>query len=170
MDKERLKAEQEILKRNLPENKYRFVFMNTTKPYLVMTITTQYKNNYILRIDLDEFPQNDPKVYAKKGKNIDCNCDVLEPDLIDCLMSYKNNKVIIGSDEITDSWTPLHFKVLFQLYEKTEKSFIDIEKRIPLGKVDVFSWEGWSPYTSLFKVYVLLKWWIEQTEYNQFNK
>lgn len=172
MDKERLRAEQDVLRQKLPENAYRFMDMDTAKPYLVLDEITNRGNIYTIRIYLDEFPQDDPKIYVRRGEMGKTKNSTIqepqEPDTKDCIIAYKMNKVIIGGDEIYDAWVPIHFKVLFQLYEQTENSFIDIETRVHslMGKVDL-SWERWSPFTSLYKVYVLIKWWIEQTEHNQ---
>lgn len=66
MDKERLRAEQEVLKRKLPENAYRFLDLNSSKPYLVMAAKTNRDNLYTLRIELDEFPNEVPKVFVTK--------------------------------------------------------------------------------------------------------
>ena len=40
MNKERLEAEQNVLRRKLPENAYRFMDMDSSKPYLVMAAKT----------------------------------------------------------------------------------------------------------------------------------
>lgn len=47
MDKERLKAEQDILERKMPENSYRFMDLDTTKPYLVL-LQRRIVETYIL--------------------------------------------------------------------------------------------------------------------------
>ena len=65
MDKERLRAEQDILERKMPKNSYRFMDMDTNKPYLVLTAKTYRGNIYTLRIELDEFPNKVPEMYVK---------------------------------------------------------------------------------------------------------
>lgn len=66
MNKSRYKAEQEVLEAKLPSNIYRFMDMNTAKPYLVMAARTNSGNIYTLKIELDEFPENIPKVFVTK--------------------------------------------------------------------------------------------------------
>lgn len=65
MDEVRLRAEQDVLSRKIPENLYRFMDMDTNKPYLVMAAKTNRGNIYTLRIELDEFPNKVPKMYVK---------------------------------------------------------------------------------------------------------
>ncbi len=65
MNKERLKAEQEVLKKKLPDNIYRFMDMDTPKPFIVMAAKTNCGNVYTIRIELNEFPNQIPKVFVK---------------------------------------------------------------------------------------------------------
>lgn len=62
----RYKAEQEVLEAKLPSNIYRFMDMDTSMPYLVMAARTNSGNIYTLRIELDMFPENIPKVFVTK--------------------------------------------------------------------------------------------------------
>ncbi len=66
MKNSRYKAEQEVLEAKLPSNIYRFMDMNTSKPYLVMAGRTNSGNIYTLRIELDAFPESVPKVFVTK--------------------------------------------------------------------------------------------------------
>ena len=67
MNKERLKAEQEVLKKKLPDNIYRFMDMDTPKPFIVMAAKTNCGNVYTIRIELNEFPNQIPKVFVKNN-------------------------------------------------------------------------------------------------------
>lgn len=66
MDKDRLLAEQDVLSRKLPGNAYKFMDMDTSKPYIVMAAKTNKGNVYTLKIELDEFPQSIPKAFVRK--------------------------------------------------------------------------------------------------------
>ena len=66
MDKERLMAEQYLLGRKMPKNCFRFMDMDTNKPYLVLAAKTNRGNLYTLRIELDDFPNRIPKMYVTK--------------------------------------------------------------------------------------------------------
>ena len=66
MDKDRLLAEQDVLSRKLPGNAYKFMDMDTPKPYIVMAAKTNKGNVYTLKIELDEFPQSIPKAFVRK--------------------------------------------------------------------------------------------------------
>lgn len=73
----RYKAEQEVLEAKLPSNIYRFMDMDTPMPYLVMAARTNSGNIYTLRIELDMFPENIPKVFVTKML-YDCNFNPLD--------------------------------------------------------------------------------------------
>ena len=66
MDKERLRAEQDVLSRKLPGYGYRFMDMETSKPYIVLPARTNRGNIYTIRIELDEFPNEIPKAFVTK--------------------------------------------------------------------------------------------------------
>ena len=66
MDKERLRAEQDVLSRKLPGHDYRFLDMETSKPYIVLPARTNRGNIYTIRIELDEFPNEIPKAFVTK--------------------------------------------------------------------------------------------------------
>lgn len=66
MNEERLKAEQDILQSHLPENSYRFIDMETSKPYMALAAKTNRGNIYTIRIELDEFPNTVPKMFVNK--------------------------------------------------------------------------------------------------------
>lgn len=73
----RFKAEQEVLEAKLPSNIYRFMDMNTSRPYLVMAARTNRGNVYTLRIELDMFPDSMPQVFVNKML-YDCNNNPLD--------------------------------------------------------------------------------------------
>lgn len=64
MNKERLEAEQKVLSKKLPSNIYRFMDMESSKPYIVMAAKTNCGNVYTIRIELNEFPNQIPKVFV----------------------------------------------------------------------------------------------------------
>ena len=66
MKNSRYKAEIRVLEAKLPSNIYRFMNMNTSKPYLMMAARTNRGNIYTLRIELDAFPESVPKVFVTK--------------------------------------------------------------------------------------------------------
>ena len=66
MDKERLRAEQDVLSRKLPGYGYRFMDMETSKPYIVLPARTNRGNIYAIRIELDDFPNEIPKAFVTK--------------------------------------------------------------------------------------------------------
>jgi len=66
MTPERLSAEQSVLNYYLPRSAYRFCDMSTSKPYLKIAALTNSKNVYTLRIELDNFPAEVPKVFVNK--------------------------------------------------------------------------------------------------------
>ena len=66
MKHSRYQAEIKVLEEKLPSNIYRFMDMNTAKPYLAMAARTNCGNIYTLRIELGTFPENIPKVFVTK--------------------------------------------------------------------------------------------------------
>ncbi|MBQ7584903.1 MAG: hypothetical protein IJU40_01470 [Desulfovibrionaceae bacterium] len=72
----RYRAEVEALKLSLPSNMFKFFDMDTDKPYMKMVAITNSKKMYTLRVDLDEFPEQVPKVFitqmlkSKRGHNL----------------------------------------------------------------------------------------------------
>ncbi len=66
MNYERLQAEKNVLARKLPSNLYVFKDMNTSKPYILMAARTNRGNVYTLRVELQSFPQEIPKVFITK--------------------------------------------------------------------------------------------------------
>lgn len=66
MTSERLTAEKTVLSSNLPANAYRFCDMSTANPYLVIAALTNSRHVYTLRIELDDFPAEVPKVFVNK--------------------------------------------------------------------------------------------------------
>lgn len=66
MDDKRYQAELKVLQKKLAPNLYRFIDMDTELPYIVMAARTNRGNVYTLRIELDKFPNEIPKVFIMK--------------------------------------------------------------------------------------------------------
>jgi hypothetical protein len=66
MDERRYQAELNVLQKKLASNLYRFIDMDKELPYIVMAARTNRGNIYTLRIELDEFPNDIPKVFVMK--------------------------------------------------------------------------------------------------------
>lgn len=66
MTPERESAERDVLRRKLPGYDYRFIDMETSKPYIVMPARTNRGHIYTIRIELDEFPNEIPKAFVTK--------------------------------------------------------------------------------------------------------
>ena len=67
IDNDRMNAEVAVFSYNrVPENIYRFMDMGTSKPYLVIAARTNRHNVYTLRIELDKFPNEIPKVFVTR--------------------------------------------------------------------------------------------------------
>ncbi|MBQ7609455.1 MAG: hypothetical protein IJU76_16040 [Desulfovibrionaceae bacterium] len=73
----RYRAEINALRLSLPSNMFKFFDMDTDKPYMKMVAVTNSKNMYTLRVDLDRFPEEMPKVFvtkmlkSKRGEDLD---------------------------------------------------------------------------------------------------
>lgn len=64
---QRLEQEKMLLKaRQVPENTYRFMDVNTILPYVIFAARTNRGNVYTIRIDLDEFPNKVPCAFVTK--------------------------------------------------------------------------------------------------------
>lgn len=63
MDKERFKVEKDTLTKYLPEGAFSFNDMDSDEPYLEVNASTRIDNRYLLRIELNVFPEYMPKVY-----------------------------------------------------------------------------------------------------------
>ena len=67
IDNDRMNAEVAVFNYNrVPQNIYRFMDMGTSKPWLAIAARTNKGNNYTLRIELDKFPNEIPKVFVTK--------------------------------------------------------------------------------------------------------
>lgn len=105
MTNERKQREDEVLSRKMPSNAYKFIGLDTGKPMLVIAAKTNRGNIYTLRIELDNFPNEIPKVfvnkmlYDKRGNALD-----------DCSASMHTLSSEGGRTRIChygyDSWTP----------------------------------------------------------------
>ena len=77
MTQERYELELGVLQRKLAPNLYRFFDLDTDEPYVVFGARTNRGNVYTLRIELEDFPENIPKVFVtrmlkdKKGNDLD---------------------------------------------------------------------------------------------------
>lgn len=106
MDKERLRAEQDILERKMPKNSYRFMDMDTNKPYLVLAAKTNRGIIYTLRIELDEFPKNVPEMYVKN--KIMLKSGQLIPENDETLKTLNHKDGMTGIRHYgQDAWTPM---------------------------------------------------------------
>ena len=64
---DRLNAEVAVFNYNhVPPAIYRFMDLQTTKPYLAIAARTNQHNLYTLRIELDKFPNEVPKVFVTR--------------------------------------------------------------------------------------------------------
>ncbi len=104
MDAERLNAEKLLLERKLPSNCYRFRDMETDFPYIVMAAKTNRGNLYTLRIDLELFPENRPKLYIVNKFNKDG--DKLFLNSNPSIHTIECEKGMMLLDYIT-SWSPI---------------------------------------------------------------
>lgn len=158
MDKERLKAEQEVLKRKLPEDSYRFVGLDKFQPHLLLLVKTSAGNIYTLRIELDEFPDEDPIIFIKNGDYLDVDESIptYRPTLEDWSSGFCHIRHTV--------WNPVLLYKIFDMYsENTNHS--------PTPKVfkvfedgPMFSQIWWNPLTSLFNIYILCNRWIDSFE------
>jgi hypothetical protein len=75
MTQQRLQAEKTVLEQRLKPNTYQFVDMETQKPYLIVGAMTNSGHVYTLKIMLEDFPYQVPRVCVmnelreKTGKN-----------------------------------------------------------------------------------------------------
>ena len=71
-DQRRYEAEFGVLKRKLPSNAWTFRDLNGTRPYLAAAVRTRSGRLYTIQIELANFPQSVPKVFATQMLR-DCN-------------------------------------------------------------------------------------------------
>ena len=64
MTKKRAEAELKVLRKELPDNIYRFLDMDTDHPYLAIAAKTNNGNVYTLKIELADFPESVPRVFV----------------------------------------------------------------------------------------------------------
>ena len=64
MTKKRAEAELKVLRKELPDNIYRFLDMDTDHPYLAIAAKTNAGNVYTLKIELADFPESVPRVFV----------------------------------------------------------------------------------------------------------
>ncbi len=65
MTNDRYEAEMGLLTRKL-RGQYRFMNMDTQRPYLLIGARTNRGNTYTLRVELNRFPQEIPQVFVTK--------------------------------------------------------------------------------------------------------
>lgn len=115
MTPERLQAEKDVLKRKLPCYDYRFLDMETSKPYIVLPAKTNRGNIYTIRIELDEFPNEIPKAFVTKMLKTK-----LGKEMNDCSASMHTLTSEHGYTRIChygySSWTPM--VSLYKIYVK----------------------------------------------------
>lgn len=63
-DQRRFEAEKELLRAKLPEDGWRFVDLNGSRPILAMAVRTKRDNLYTIHIELERFPMGVPKVFV----------------------------------------------------------------------------------------------------------
>ena len=115
MTQERLQAEKDVLKRKLPGYDYRFMDMDTSKPYLVLPAKTNRGNIYTIRIELDQFPNEIPKAFVTKMLKTKSG-----EEMNDCSASMHTLTSEHGYTRIChygyNSWTPM--VSLYKIYVK----------------------------------------------------
>lgn len=106
MDDERLKAEQDVLKKILLDNIYRFMDMDTLRPYIIMAAKTNRGNLYTLRIDLENFPEMVPNMYVKNRILLKSGLPVFENDEVLKTLYYKDDMIGIRHYS-KEAWSPM---------------------------------------------------------------
>lgn len=140
MDNARFKVEKDTLTKKLPEGTFSFNDMNSDEPYLEVIVTTVSDNQYLLRIELDSFPESKPEVYIQyicpKGASswMDADLDNYEGESLK-EVSHKNH---------TLSPHPIHDWVQICHYNP----------------------EAWRPDISLWIVYIKCNVWLNAYEYS----
>ncbi len=138
MTKQRLQAEQAVLEKYLKPNTYRFMDMNTRKPYIVMAVMTNSGNVYTIRIMLSEFPNSVPSVQVltpirdKQGHLLN------KPDGSMHVLGYRDGHTQICHYGAC-SWTPnvslfkvyMKCRLWFEMYEEHLRTGAPIDKFLP---------------------------------------
>jgi hypothetical protein len=106
MDDKRLEAEKQVLASQLPSNSYRFMDMDTSKPYLVVAAKTSLGNLYTLRIDIEDFPEMVPNMYVKNKILLKSGQPILENDENFKTLCYKDDMIGIRHYS-NESWSPM---------------------------------------------------------------
>lgn len=131
MTDQRLQMEKQVLSQKLPSNAFRFMDMNTSKPYIIMAAMTNSKNVYTLHINLEDFPNAVPKVfvtkmlYTKDGKRMDGPSGSMHT------LSSENGWTRICHYG-TGSWTPM--VSLYKVYIKCRLWLEIYEQHLRNGK------------------------------------
>lgn len=125
MDRSRLMAEENLLRRKFPSNVFQFIGKeNPESTYLRIAAKTNSGNVYTLHMDLKGFPVQQPKVFVtkmlktKSGINLDCTSATMHT-----LPSERG-------------WT----------------------------RICHYGYKAWTPFVSLYKVYVKCRLWLEMYE------
>lgn len=66
MNQKRKEAELKVLQKELPDNIYRFLDMETDHPYMAIAAKTNAGNVYTLKIELADFPESVPRVFVTR--------------------------------------------------------------------------------------------------------
>ena len=66
MNQKRKEAELKVLQKELPDNIYRFLDMDTDHPYMAIAAKTNAGNVYTLKIELANFPESIPRVFVSQ--------------------------------------------------------------------------------------------------------
>ena len=66
MNQKRKETELKVLQKELPDNIYRFLDMETDHPYLAIAAKTNAGNLYTLKIELADFPESVPRVFVTR--------------------------------------------------------------------------------------------------------
>lgn len=74
----RLRAERAVLASEFAPNLYQFCDMHTDSPYIVFAARTNRGNLYTLRVELEDFPDDVPKVFVQGRMLLDCNGNRLD--------------------------------------------------------------------------------------------
>ncbi len=73
MDNQRYEAEKGVLIEKLGSNLVKFMDMNTSRPYVLMGARTNRGNTYTLKVELQDFPNQVPKVFITAPKRPLCD-------------------------------------------------------------------------------------------------
>ena len=118
----------------MPEQLYRFIDMETELPYIVMAAKTNRGNLYTLRIELDKFPNEEPKAFVTKMLKDKNGEDMSVCNATMHTLSSENGRTRIQFIN-SDLWTPMtsiyliyyRCKIWLEMYELHLQTGNDID-------------------------------------------